>query len=86
MSKRLSAEERKEPKRDVDFEHKLIEKPISIWCWCDIYQQTGREHADGWNCFCNLLYKQDREEIETGFFLKHIGFAKSPLEKYRHKL
>ncbi|MHA1262905.1 MAG: hypothetical protein ACTSSA_12575 [Candidatus Freyarchaeota archaeon] len=62
-------------KRDKEFEMKLIEKPISIWCWCREYQQTAEKMADGWNCTCDLLYKEEGEEVETRFFLEHIGFT-----------
>jgi len=66
---------KREEKRDVDFEMKLIDKPVSVFCRCKKTQLLeGVGMVDGWDCLCDMLYKEDGEEVETTFTLDHIGF------------
>jgi len=77
---------KKEEKRDIDFEMKLIDKPVSVFCRCKTAQILEKEAmADGWDCTCDMLYKEDEEEVETRFLLKHIGLMLYPRKKEKTK-
>ena len=73
MSK--EAEKRAE-ERDIAFETDLLTKAKSVWCYCKKYRQTEKEMADGWDCTCDLLYEENGKEVETRFFLDHVGFMR----------
>jgi len=62
--------------RDEDFELKLAKKPVSVYCYCDKTSIISADMVDCWDCICDMLYKEGKEEVETRFFLNHVGFMK----------